>query len=243
MPRIAIAAAPDEAILAHQIAAALAGRFGRRNVTPLDAAGQPAHRWAALDRADVAVLIVGPRWPELLGSPFAPALLADVEVALRPTRPRLVLPVLAPGAAMPPPATLPPHLHAFAYLQAIPLGEGAADLDRIAEAISTYLKRTHAEQRAAGNYTWLKLLSAAPIALFIGMGIAVVALKRLGFHSSSPGMRPLSVLGALLFVVSVLCLWIATPVVALRARRYVWAAIIGLGLPLGCAGSSRSRRS
>ncbi len=236
MPRIAIAAAPDEAALAHQLAATLARPFGRRRVTPLDAVPQPPHRWTALDRADVAILIVGPRWPDLLRTPFAPTLLADVEVALRPSMPRLVLPVLAPGAEMPPPAALPPHLQAFAYLQAIPLGEGGAGSDRIAEAISTYLTRARSEQRAAGNYTWLKLLSASPIALFLGMGVAMVLLKHLGFHSASPGMRPLSILGSLLFVASILCLWVATPVIALRAKRYIWAAVTGLGLPMGCSG-------
>src|SRR6266545_20510 len=100
------------------------------------------HIYAALDQADVLVVIVGPKWigEHREGHPRIAEdhdlVRAEVEAALKRKIP--VVPVLVDGASMPEPAILPEAIKSFAFRNAAAIDSGVdfhQQMDRLARSL------------------------------------------------------------------------------------------------------------
>jgi hypothetical protein len=160
MARITISYRRDDSLdITGRIFDRLVGHFGREavfrdidNIPP--GADFRCHIDHVLDKSDIVLAIVGPRWigpddeQRRLASPADPVRL-EIETALLKNKP--LIPVLVSRAVMPPPHALPDSLHDFAYRNAVQVDSGQ-DFDfHVGRLIRAMERILQSEQDPATN--------------------------------------------------------------------------------------------
>jgi hypothetical protein len=137
---------------------------------------------AAIDAADVALIVIGPAWadPERhLPRLHAPDDPVRHEVARCLARVPTVIPIQAMGAAMPAPAALPPDLARLAAINALPIRHESFDRD-FAELLAALPGLPAPAPPATGSPR--PLLAAA---LGLAAGIALTLLAAILHHETT----------------------------------------------------------
>ena len=104
----------------------------------------------SLDRCDILIAIVGPRWgtPDDSGNAETDWVRIEIEAALAKKIP--VIPVLIDGITLPAPAALPEGLRNLAFRQAAPVDSGRdlhLHMDRLIKAMDKLLQPTPEEAK------------------------------------------------------------------------------------------------
>lgn len=237
MPSIAARSyGTDAGMLAQHVSAVLAERFGRRNVTLVDALADPQSRYAATSRSVVVILILGQDWPAIIASaPELQPVRGALEWRLRYSPVRQILPLLTEGAMMPPAGALPPGLQPLVYRQALSIRWGttfAGDMGQAVSAISEHARQPHAARLAKGNYTWFKVLSVVPLATLFAFGIPLVVFDVTSLNQLSASQYAILLLMVSIMVIFVFGLWLGGAVGALVTGRFRWAIANALIVPL-----------
>ncbi len=233
MATIAITAWRDhQGSLTPHLVALLSRQMPHHKLIYLDALAQPQQRAAAINEASLLVVVIGREWslvpPNVLISDLVGA---EIVYAINRPYPKIIIPILSPGAVMPQAQSLPLSLQPFAYFQAIVLRDGAPleiEVDRIRTEIQNLFRKQWQIVRDRGNYNWFKIISWASVVFF---GLFALAGYLTGPHPDG-GASLLLFLLALSDFLSILFLWIASFVIAIITSRPGWAIINGLSFPL-----------